>query len=434
MMSNVDNAFVGRYSGTAALAALAPGGVLSNNLLFLFAAILNSATTGLVSRAWKGGEGNDPQGRAAAALSRTMSIAWVVGFGLTAFYALLTPWAIAAMGTPGDVLHGAVLYARIKGMVSWASITCGVCLSALLATRDSMTPLKVILSAQAVNFLGDFLLCCWPLRTGVAGAAAATACSTLVQFCLMLRALGGRSLLPNVRLPTRQDVAPVAEYAGPLFVITAARIVGFTAMSFTAASLGTVPLAAYQVVISIFVVFVFVGGPMSQNAQTVMPPLVDSGDTKAARRTFANILLIANVVALITSAVYFLVVTFGAGNFTTDANVVHEVVNSAFSSFLGAATLLVLGSVDGTMTASRDFGLIVVYQLLAVAVQLLLLAEVKRRHLGLPFIFMTFTVRLWICAAGVAFCLFTGLGRLGRVLSLRSFWRRQEVSAATVSS
>jgi len=327
-----------------------------------------------------------------------------------------------------------VLYARIKGMVSWATITSSVCLSALLATRDPVTPLKVIISAQLVNFLGDFLLCCWPLRTGVAGAAAATAFGTLVQFCLMLRALRGRRLLPTVRVPTRHDLAPVLEYAGPLFVITTARIVGFTAMSFAAASIGTAQLAAYQVVISIFVVFVFVGGPMSSNAQTVMPPLVDSGDTQAARRTFANIFVLANIVSVFTSAIYLAVVTYGAGGFTADVNVLHEITGSAFSSFLAAATLLVLGAVDGTMTASRDFGLIVIYQLVAVGVQLLLLAEVKRRHLALSFVFMTLTVRLWICAAGVGFCLLAGLGRLGGVLRLRSLFRRQEVMAAAVSS
>ena len=39
---------------------------------------------------------------------------------------------------------------------------------------------------QALNCLGDFLFCCWPLQTGVSGAAAATALSTMAGFATWL--------------------------------------------------------------------------------------------------------------------------------------------------------------------------------------------------------------------------------------------------------
>lgn len=416
LMSNMDNAFVGRFSGTTALAALGPGTVFANNLMFLFASVLNSATTGLVARAWAGGSGDDPAGRARSQLGRTMSIAWVVGLGLTAFYSFATPWALRAMGTPAGILPDATTYARIRGFASWAAVAQGVCLSALLATRDTATPLRVVVSAQAVNFAGDFLLCCWPLRTGVAGAAAATAVSTLVGFSLMVRALRRRQLFPQPRLPSWSDALPVLEYAGPLFVITGARIIGFTAMSFTAAALGTAQLAAYQVIISLFVVFVFVSGPLSQNAQTLLPPLVDKGDKRALRRAFGNIFILASIVGAITALLYLITIRFGGTAFTSDGGVLREVVAASLSSFVSAATLLVLSAVDGALTAAKDFNLIVIYQVIAVAVQLLLLAEVRRSSLGLSFVFLSLTVRLWICAFGAAFCILSGIGRLGGAL------------------
>ena len=67
------------------------------------------------------------------------------------------------------------------GLVSWASLAQGVCLSAILATRDALTPLKVVFTAAALNCLGDLLFCCYR-PWGVAGAAAATALSTLAGF------------------------------------------------------------------------------------------------------------------------------------------------------------------------------------------------------------------------------------------------------------
>jgi len=419
LMSNIDNAFVGRVSGTLALAALGPGTVLANNLLFLFGSILNSATTGLVARAWSGGADPDAVTRARVQLGRTMSITWVIGSALTLFYVISSPWVLRAIGTPSGVLHQAALYARIRGLAAWAALAQGVCLSALLATRDAATPLRIVLLAQMMNFVGDWLLCFWPLQSGVVGAAVATGVSTLAGFGLMVAALTKKGLFPRPRLPTLKDAGPVIEYAGPLFVIILARTIGFSAMSFTAAALGTAPLAAYQVIISIFVVFVFVSGPLSQNAQTLLPALVDRGDTPALRLAFANIFLIANIVGGITAAVYFAAVRFGAPLFTSDGAVLLEVLGANLSSFVCAATLLVLAVVDGALTAAKDFRLIVVYQVLAVAVQLLLLAEVRRRGLPLAFVFMTFTVRLWICAAGASICLFAGLGNLGRALKLR---------------
>eukprot|EP00931_Biecheleriopsis_adriatica_P009346 TRINITY_DN110419_c0_g1_i1.p1 TRINITY_DN110419_c0_g1~~TRINITY_DN110419_c0_g1_i1.p1 ORF type:complete len:537 (+),score=83.64 TRINITY_DN110419_c0_g1_i1:63-1673(+) len=419
LMGNVDNAFVGRFGGTADLAALGPGTVLANNLFFLFGSILNSATTGLVARAWSGGSGDDAPARARNQLASTMSVAWVIGIMLTIFYAFGSNWALGAIGVPSGIVDKAATYARITGAASWAALAQGVCLSALLSTRDSVTPLRVVLVGQTLNLIGDCLLCCWPLRLGIAGAAAATACSSFFSFCLMVRALRQKKLFPKIRLPSWRDAKPVLEYAGPLFVITAARILGFSAMALTAATLGTAQLAAYQVIISIFVVFVFVSGPLSQNAQTLLPSLVDKGETRALRRACVNIFALANIVGAVTSALYYLTIRFGAVVITSDAAVLGEVLGASLSSLVPAATLLVLSSVDGALTAAKDFKLIVVYQVVAVAVQLFLLAEIRRRGLGLPFVFATLAVRLWICAIGAAGCLFSGIGRLGKALHSR---------------
>ena len=63
----------------------------------------------------------------------------------------------------------------------------------------------------------------------------------------MLRSLKRKEILPKVRAQALRDAGPVLEYAGPMMIINTTRIMGYTAMAFAAAALGTQQLAAYQV-------------------------------------------------------------------------------------------------------------------------------------------------------------------------------------------
>ena len=59
LLSNIDNAFVGRTVGASGLAALSPATLCTDQALYLFS-FLGRATTGLVSRAYKAGpDGGD---------------------------------------------------------------------------------------------------------------------------------------------------------------------------------------------------------------------------------------------------------------------------------------------------------------------------------------------------------------------------------------
>ena len=70
LMSNIDNAFVGRTAGTQALAAMSPGTTLSDLLLMMFS-FLGRATTGVVSRAYKLKDGKgDTEAASKAASAR----------------------------------------------------------------------------------------------------------------------------------------------------------------------------------------------------------------------------------------------------------------------------------------------------------------------------------------------------------------------------
>lgn len=416
IMSNIDNAFVGRFGGTAALAALGPGTTLANNLWFLVATILGSATTGLVSRAWAAPGGADA---ARVETSRTMSLALVFGVALGVFYWLGGPWALRVLNTPAEIIAPAASYARIRGLVSWASLGYSVSLSAFLVTRDSMAALRSVLIASVLNFIGDCLFCAWPLQTGVAGAAAATALSTLVAFALMLRQLGKKGMRPQFRLPQREDLGPVLEYAGPLFVITLARVVSFSFMSVTAAKMGTVSLAAFQVSIAIFAFFAFCGAPLTQTAQTIFPPLLDTKDTAGSRRALYNLLAVGSVTAVIVGLLLIATVRFATPLISSDPVVIRTVMEACPSLFTASSVLVFSNCIDGVLVAGKDFRFVAAVQITLSLFLIGFLRMVQQRGLGLPWVFAGFALRLVAFVAVSALRLSLGMGRVGEVLHAR---------------
>lgn len=58
LMSNIDNAFVGRTVGTAGLAALSPATICTDQMLYLFS-FLGRATTGIVARVYAARDDDD---------------------------------------------------------------------------------------------------------------------------------------------------------------------------------------------------------------------------------------------------------------------------------------------------------------------------------------------------------------------------------------
>jgi hypothetical protein len=62
LLSNIDNAFVGRTVGTTGLAALSPATICTDQILFMFS-FLGRATTGIVSRAYSSNTSSAEQGQ-----------------------------------------------------------------------------------------------------------------------------------------------------------------------------------------------------------------------------------------------------------------------------------------------------------------------------------------------------------------------------------
>jgi len=440
LLSNIDNAFVGRIAGTAGLAALSPATLCIDQILYLFS-FLSRATTGLVARAYvtptmnangdseshlsASAEDNEKDSlsievkntdAARDALSAPLTVAVASGIMLSVMYAICAPNLLSSLKVNPALQPAAASYIYWRGCVSWAALAQSVALSAMLATRDSITPLKIIGMAAIINIFGDTLFCAWPLRWGCAGAAAATSIATLVSSGFMLKALKEKKILPRLKIPTKKELFGLLEFTGPLFAITLTRMVGFISMQRKAMSLGMNNLAGFQLCINVLILFLLFAEPLSQLSQTQLPSLVDKKDGDGILATIKSISILCSGTAFGVGGLAYLVLVFGSSIFTQDLGVQLVARKNAFAVFLSVAQGIIATSVDGAMLASRDFGYMFQIGISTCIMQLFLL----KKCTSINAIFATFTLRLAIYAIAVVVRASMGYGDLGRALKNRS--------------
>lgn len=118
LLSNIDNAFVGRMSGTSGLAALSPATICTDQVLYLFS-FLSRATTGMVSRAYAS-EKNTENARSAASAPLTLAIA--IGSIISICYAIFTPNLLSMLQVNPSLRPAASSYIHWRGSITWAAL------------------------------------------------------------------------------------------------------------------------------------------------------------------------------------------------------------------------------------------------------------------------------------------------------------------------
>lgn len=346
LLSNIDNAFVGKTVGTQGLAALSPATICTDQMLYLFS-FLSRATTGLVSRA-RGLE-TDPDKKNAATAevgSTPLTVGLMAGALLSVFYAFCTPGMLSFLNVTPALRGSAASYIYWRGAIAWAALAQSVALSIMLASRDSVTPLKIVALAAGVNVVGDYLLCVFPLQWGVAGAAAATTFATLFSSTFLIRALKKKKIIPKIKLPSRKELSSLMEFTGPLLGITLTRLFGFVNMQRTAMTLGVKHTAAYQLCVNLMIFFLLFGEPLSQLSQTQLPELIDAGDGAQVKSNLKSVLSLGTITSLIIGGVAGLAALFGSSLFSSDPAVQMLAKGAAPALFLAVATSIFTGKSD----------------------------------------------------------------------------------------
>uniref|UniRef100_A0A7R9WX34 Polysaccharide biosynthesis protein C-terminal domain-containing protein n=1 Tax=Craspedostauros australis TaxID=1486917 RepID=A0A7R9WX34_9STRA len=186
------------------------------------------------------------------------------------------------------------------------------------------------------------------------------------------------SILDLVRLPDRDIVKEFSPYVMPVTSTQFGRVSGYVAMSHVvASSLGTVSMAAQQVVVSLFYCLCPIADSLSLTAQSFVPGIMEHEVSRdramALRKTIVNFMKAGGLMgAAIVAAV--LAIPLISGFFTSDAAVV-ALVNSVVP--LLAGFFIVHGwmcSAEGLLLGQTDLGFLgKMYAAFCVAVPWLML-------------------------------------------------------------
>ncbi|UFU08464.1 MATE family efflux transporter [Ruania halotolerans] len=260
----VDSAVVG-HLGTAELAGLTLASALLVTTVALFV-FLAYATTGAVARRLGAG---DTKGALAVGVD---GIWLALGLGvvvLVAGYAAAEP-LVAVMGASADVTPHALAYLRtslpgIPGMLVVLAAT-----GALRGMQDTRTPLRVAVVGAIVNAAGSVLLV-YGAGMGIAGSGLATAIGqigmALALMWVVVRAArsGGVSLRP-----APGGILANARAGMPLLIRTLTLRAAILLTVAAATSLGDVPLAAHQIVNSVWGLAAFALDALAIAAQALV--------------------------------------------------------------------------------------------------------------------------------------------------------------------
>lgn len=357
VMSLIDSSVVGRYCGATELAALGPACTLIDSSAYLFMFIA-TATTNLVATSLA----NNNFDQADQVYSEALVIAAICGAFLTATVCLVGRNLLHAIagGASANVVPAAFTYSIIRAIGQPAVIMASVARAAALASKDTNGPLLSVTTAFLLNAIGTWSLvrlAGW----GIAGAAVAT----LVADCtaaifLMTRAYRQRLARGGVTslllIPSIANLRQFSVYAAPIFFTILGKSVVYNGVSVAVGRLGSLALAAHEVLLRSFFFWTPVGDSVGMTSQVFLPNILaeekrtGAPHVGAKRTLFATGLLAGGIAATLAG----LLPSRGGQWFTSNLSVLESL--SRLAPFLSASVLLHATALtcEGLLLAQRD--------------------------------------------------------------------------------
>jgi len=248
LVSLADTAMVSTL-GDAAVGALGvSAGVLS--LAFVIFNFLAYGTTPLVSEARARG---DREGAGRVVVAALFLAGWIgiLGGGVLA---VLAPWCVSAMGASGELVEPSTTYLAIRAMGAPALLLIIAGHGAYRGFHDTATPLVVSLMVAGVNLVLDAVLI-FGLGLGIEGAAWASVGAQWLgagMFLALLLGPSGRQRGVIRAFPRYADLTRLLGVGSILSVRTLAVVGTMTLAAAVATRLGTVEVAAHQVVAQVW--------------------------------------------------------------------------------------------------------------------------------------------------------------------------------------
>ena len=322
LYSIVDMAVVGRFVGSAGLAAVSSAAMLS----FIIQSVCTGVTTGgaVLIAQYKGARDARGQRETTGALFSVSALAalLVTAAGLLAYRPVFT-----LMNLPAEALPHALRYMRVICLGTVFVFGYNAVCSVLRGLGDSKSPLFFVAVATVVNILLDLLLV-GPLGLGTQGAAIATAASQGVSFLTAVVVLRRRGL-PLVFSPAYFRTAPktccaILRIGFPAAVQMAVLNLSYLLVTGMLNGYGVAVAAAAGVGLKVNSFAAMPCWAVGQAVTTMAGQNLGAGDTGRAAQTARSGLRLA---LLVTAASILAVQLFTAqiiGFFNTDPEVVRE--------------------------------------------------------------------------------------------------------------
>nr|WP_300336956.1 MATE family efflux transporter [Actinomyces sp.] len=278
----IDSAMVG-HLGATSLAGLSLASTLLTTAVGLFV-FLAYATTATTARRFGAG---DRAGGLRAGVDG-LWLAAILGTAACLLLWLLSPWVTQALGARGELADAAVAYLRASAPGLPGMLIVFAATGTLRGLLDTRTPF-VVAAAGAVTNVALNATFLYALHTGIAGSGAGTAISQ----SLMAVALA----LPVTRAARQAQVSLRPHRAGlgtslgtglPLLVRTLSLRVAILTTVWAATALGQVPLAAHQVVSSLWSFSAFALDALAIAAQALIGTALGQAEAGADRASTAN--------------------------------------------------------------------------------------------------------------------------------------------------
>ncbi|KAJ8903074.1 hypothetical protein NDN08_006389 [Rhodosorus marinus] len=351
LVALADTAFLGR------LGALSLGGVgISNNvfnLSFTCFNFLGMVTTPQIAEAF----GRGDRELASRTIASALWIAFIAGMTAVIVLSAFTSPIVQFFGANTLVLPYAKSYLRARILAAPFFLSIMVCQAAFRGYQDTRTPFFVGIIADVVN-LTLFPLLIFYYKMGVIGAGLATAMGQITLstglFILMVRK--GLLKVSDLRRPPElTKVVPLLKTGVILSVRTLSIMSTVSFATATAASKGSVNLAAFEIGRQIWTLFSRLLDSMSVAAQSLIPVNLGRGDYETARQASNRVLQVGFLLGVSFSVVLTLCSGWFSTAFTADPNVVNLLRKSfpimAYTMPINAMVFVF----DGIYSGGRQF-------------------------------------------------------------------------------
>ena len=273
----IDSAMVG-HLGAADLAGLSLASSVLTTVVGLFV-FLAYATTATTARLFGAG---DRRGGLRAGVEG-LWLAALLGAGAALALGAAAPGVVGALGADGAVARAAVAYLRasapgLPGMLAVFAAT-----GTLRGLLDTRTPFVVATAGAALN-VGLNALLLYGVRMGIAGSGLGTALAQSAMAAALATPVLRSARDAGVGLaPSRTGLRASLGSGAPLLVRTVSLRAAILTTVWAATALGAVPLAAHQVVGSLWNFAAFALDALAVAAQALVGTALGQADAAGAR-------------------------------------------------------------------------------------------------------------------------------------------------------